>query len=99
MPGAWALNGGLDVDSDPWDFVVGTEWMPANAPVILLANKTMYGTAASTATYTVTGIPGSVSFPGGTPGYVHTLRRYTPMQVATGSRGSQACVGWTVGSW
>ncbi|MDO9171417.1 MAG: hypothetical protein Q7W29_06255, partial [bacterium] len=92
-PGSWSLNGGLDVDADPWDFVVGQEWCPVVDSTVLLASKTMYGTSASTATYKVTGIPGSISFPGGTPGYVHTLGFNTPLQVATGELGSpQACV-------
>lgn len=94
VAGTWTLNGGLDVDNDPMDFVVGTGQAPhPAAPAIMLASKQMFGTPASTATFLVKGVAGSVSFPGGQPGYVHTLGFNTPCQVLTGDMTSpQACV-------
>ena len=97
VQGTWTLNGGLDVDGDAMDFVVGMGTTPhpaANA--IVLASKTMYGAApgaGSAATFTVKGVAGSVSFPGGQPGYVHTLGINTPCQVLTGDMNApQACI-------
>ncbi len=94
VAGTWALNGGLDVDGDALDFVVGMGTTPhAAAPAIILASKTMYGAApgaGSAATFTVRGVAGSVSFPTqpgesiNPPGYVHTLGINTPCQVLTG---------------
>ena len=94
VPGTWALNGGLDVDNDPMDFVVGNGMAPhPAAPTIMLASKTMFGMPTSTATFRVKGVAGSVSFPGGQPGYVHTLGFNTPCQVPTGDMNApQACV-------
>ncbi|MBK7703008.1 MAG: hypothetical protein IPI34_09035 [bacterium] len=94
VPGTWVLNGGLDVDNDPMDFVVGNGAAPhPAAPVIMLASKTMFGMPTSTATFRVKGVAGSVSFPGGQPGYVHTLGFNTPCQVLTGDMNApQACV-------
>ena len=43
----------------------------------------LYGTLA-VIDFTISHIPGSVSFPGGTPGYVHTLGFNTPCYTATG---------------
>lgn len=97
VQGTWLLNGGLDVDNDPQDFVVGNGADPhAAAPAVILASKTMYGAApgaGSAATFTVKGVAGSISFPGGQPGYVHTLGVNTPCQVLTGDMNApQACV-------
>jgi hypothetical protein len=97
VPGTWALIGGLDVDGDALDFVVGMGTTPhPNAPAIMLASKTMYGAApgaGSAATFIVKGVAGSVSFPGGQPGYVHTLGINTPCQVLTGNMlEPQACI-------
>ncbi|MBK6900256.1 MAG: hypothetical protein IPH09_13715 [bacterium] len=94
VAGTWALNGGLDVDNDPMDFVVGTGAAPhPAAPAVMLASKQMFGMPTSTATFLVKGVAGSVSFPGGQPGYVHTLGFNTPCQVPTGDMNApQACV-------
>ncbi|MBK7702397.1 MAG: hypothetical protein IPI34_05610 [bacterium] len=96
VQGTWTLNGGLDVDGDAMDFVVGMGTTPhPAAPAVILASKTMYGAApgaSSAATFTVKGVAGSVSFPGGEPGYVHTLGINTPCQVLTGNMNApQAC--------
>ena len=94
VQGTWALNGGLDVDSDRMDFVGGNGQNPhPAAPVIMLASKQMFGMPTSTATFRVKGVAGSVSFPNGEPGYVHTLGFNTPCQVPTGDMNApQACV-------
>jgi len=100
VAGTWALNGGLDVDGDAGDFVVGMGGTPhpagAGHTAVMLASKTMYGAApgaGSAATFTVKGVAGSVSFPNCEPGYVHTLGINTPCQVLTGNMGApQACV-------
>ena len=97
VQGTWTLNGGLDVDGDAMDFVVGMGTTPhPAAPAVILASKTMYGAApgaGSAATFTVKGVAGSVSFPGGQPGYVHTLGINTPCSWITGmNTGPHACV-------
>ncbi len=97
VPGTWALNGGLDVDGDAMDFVIGMGLTPhPAASAIVLASKTMYGAApgaGSAATFMVKGVAGSISFPAGQPGYVHTLGINTPCQVPTGiMTAPQACI-------
>lgn len=91
MIGTWAMFG-LDVDSDPEDFVVGNGASPLTPNeqnvVVLGSMQVIILNAASVIDFTITHIPGSVSFPGGTPGYVHTLGINTPCYTATGGSGS-----------
>ncbi|MDO9693561.1 MAG: hypothetical protein Q7W56_02420 [Candidatus Latescibacteria bacterium] len=85
--GNWVMSG-LDVDNDPEDFVVGNGLNPlqpnAQGVVVLGELQLFVVNPAVTIDFTITHIPGSVSFPGGTPGYVHTLGFNTPCYTATG---------------
>jgi len=100
VPGTWALNGGLDIDGDATNFVVGMGATPHPAgpshTAVMLASKTMYGAssgAGSAATFTVKGVPESANFPGGQPGYVYTPGIHTPCTTLTGSlAGPHACI-------
>ena len=87
MIGTWSMFG-LDVDNDPDDFVVGNGAQPLVANeqgvVVLGSMQLIVINAAAVIDFTITHIPGSVSFPGGTPGYVHTLGFNTPCYTATG---------------
>jgi hypothetical protein len=87
-PGSWVLNGGLNVGTDP-DFIVG---MGSNAhlvtgPTVLLASRSVmfFMITGEYAIFTVKGVPGSASFPDGTPGYQAVLGVMTPAQSPTGS--------------
>ncbi|MDO9693168.1 MAG: hypothetical protein Q7W56_00395 [Candidatus Latescibacteria bacterium] len=88
ISGEWCLNGGLDVDSVPGNFVVGScpaPWQPNAAGVITFASMMVRvlddGVPVS---FFVGPIPGSISFPQGVPGYVHTLGFNTPATVCSG---------------
>ncbi len=87
MIGTWSMFG-LDVDGDPEDFVVGNGASPlqpnAQNVVVLGSMQLIILNPAAVIEFTVSHIPGSVSFPGGTPGYVHTLGFNTPCMTATG---------------
>lgn len=87
ITGSWTLNGGLDVDSDPEDFVVGScpaPWVPNTAGVVPLASMQVVVLGDGVPVRFFVGpIPGSVSFPQGTPGYVHTLGFNTPATVCS----------------
>ncbi|NTV04842.1 hypothetical protein HGA89_08065 [bacterium] len=87
MIGTWSMFG-LDVDNDPEDFVVGNGAGPldpnAQNVVVLGSMQLIILNAAAVIDFTISHIPGSVSFPGGTPGYVHTLGFNTPCYTATG---------------
>jgi hypothetical protein len=91
MIGTWSMFG-LDVDSDAEDFVIGNGANPlvpnAQHVVVLGSMQVIILNAASIIDFTVSHIPGSVSFPAGTPGYVHTLGVLTPCQTATGGSGN-----------
>lgn len=88
ITGSWSLNGGLDVDSDPEDFVVGNcpaPWVPNTAGAVPLASMRVVVLGDGVPVRFFVGpIPGSVSFPQGTPGYVHTLGFNTPATVCSG---------------
>jgi hypothetical protein len=87
MIGNWIMSG-LDVDNDPEDFVIGNGAAPLVANeqnvVVLGTMQVIITNAASVIDFTISNIPGSVSFPGGTPGYVHTLGFNTPCYPAAG---------------
>ncbi len=87
MIGTWSMFG-LDVDNDPEDFVVGNGAGPlepnAQNVVVLGSMQLIILNASAVIDFTISHIPGSVSFPGGTPGYVHTLGFNTPCYTATG---------------
>jgi len=91
MIGSWVMEG-LDVDTDPEDFVVGNGLAPLHANdqgvVVLGTMQVIILNATSVIDFTISHIPGSISFPGGTPGYVHTLGFNTPCFTATGGTGS-----------
>ncbi len=88
ITGNWAPNGGLDVDSDPEDFVVGNcpaPWVPNAAGVVPLASmRVVVLDDGVPVRFFVGPIPGSASFPSGTPGYVHTLGINTPATACSG---------------
>ena len=85
--GTWALNGGLNVGSDP-DFIVGMGATPhmVTGPTVMLASRQImfFMVTGEYATFTVQGVPGSASFDG-TPGYQAVLGVMTPAQSPTGS--------------
>ena len=85
--GNWVMSG-LDVDNDPDDFVVGNGAAPldpnAQNVVVLGQMQVIILNTAAVIDFTIAHIPGSVSFPGGTPGFVHTLGFNTPCFPATG---------------
>lgn len=88
MLGEWNVSGGLDVDADPENFVVGncpTPWQPNVAGVCVFAGMTVrVQDDGAPVRFFVGPIPGSVSFPQGVPGYVHTLGFNTPATVCSG---------------
>jgi hypothetical protein len=87
-PGSWVLNGGLNVGTDP-DFIVGMGANPhiVTGNTVLLASRSVmfFMITGEFAIFTVQGVPGSASFPGGTPGYQAILGVMTPAQSPTGS--------------
>jgi hypothetical protein len=86
---SWALAAGLDVDSSASGFQVGIGVAPAAlpaAPAVLLATWTGFVMQPTdVVTFTVSDVPGSVSFDG-TPGYGSGADAglLIPLQVSTG---------------
>lgn len=87
MIGTWVMSG-LDVDNDPQDFVIGNGASPlvpnAQDVVVMGQMQVIILNASTEIEFFVGPIPGSVSFPEGTPGYVHTLGIVTPATVCGG---------------
>jgi hypothetical protein len=87
MIGTWSMFG-LDVDPDAEDFVVGNGAQPLvpneQGVVVLGSMQVIILNAAATIEFTISHIPGSATFPDGTPGYVHILGINIPCMTATG---------------
>ncbi len=84
MIGTWVMSG-LDVDNDPMDFVIGNGASPlvpnAQDVVVMGSMQVIILNASTPVEFYIGPIPGSGTFPGGTPGYVHTLGFNTPATV------------------
>ena len=91
--GAWVTTG-IDADNDPLDLAIGYgTGLPNTGAPVVLASMQFFAMPGNTASFGVSGIPGSISFPEG-PGYVHTVGVKTPCQVPTGVPGAfHACMG------
>jgi hypothetical protein len=87
MIGTWMMSG-LDVDNDPEDFVIGNGASPlvpnAQNVIVLGSMQVVIVNGSASIEFFIGPIPGSVSFPQGTPGYVHTLGINTPATVCGG---------------
>ncbi len=88
MIGTWVMSG-LDVDNDPQDFVIGngaSPLVPNTQDVVVMGQmQVIILNASAEIEFFIGPIPGSVSFPNGTPGYVHTLGYNTPATVCGGN--------------
>ncbi|MDO9170722.1 MAG: hypothetical protein Q7W29_02710 [bacterium] len=87
MIGEWYMFG-LDADMDPYDYMVVPEPAPSHPNA---ANVVVLGTMwvrvldeSAPIEFFVGPIPGSTSFPQGTPGYVHTMGFNTPATICSG---------------